>query len=218
MRRQNPPQTSLDQAHSIERYLSPFAIASSYAVCGALAFGFVALLFAVLVHDYIVDPTLLMIAIFALMGLVPVTLAYLAWRRRPDEPLSRFIERLANSRRIPLPITADRRAFKVLLMNGEALCLNLAFYYPESGQNAEVKGRLDMYIRAALEQECSKHDKLPSEKQIEDVVDVALELVADQFEIPVMYMEIRDMHKIRDAYSVTGDLTPSEFLGTGTIG
>jgi hypothetical protein len=218
MRRQNPPQASLDQARNIEKYLSPPSIAAAYALGAAIYFGFVALLFAVMVHDYIVDPTPITIAIFTIVGVAPVVLTYLVWKRRPDDPLSYAIERLADSRRVPLGLTADRRTFKVRLMNGETLCVNLSFYYPEKNQTAELIGKLDMYARAALEQECSKYDKVPAEQKIEDTVDVALELVANEFDIPVLYVEITDLHKIRDAYSVSGDLAPSEFLGTGTVG
>lgn len=218
MRRQNPPQASLDQAQYIERFLSPAAIASAYALCAAIFFGFISLLFAVLVHDYIVNPTPTTIALFAMVGLVPAILAFLVCGRRPNDPLSWSIMRLANSRRIPVSVAADPRSFKVSLMNGETICINFWFYYPAQNQTAELSGQLDVYVRAALERECSKHSMLPSEMAIQEAVDVALELIADQFDIPVLYSEIRDVHKLRDAYTVTGDLAPSEYLGTGTLG
>lgn len=218
MRRQNPPQASLDQAQSIERFLNTAAIASVYALCSAAFFGFTSLLFAVLVHDYILNPTPTTIAFFAMVGLAPAILAFFACRRRPDDPLSWSIMRLANSRRIPISVAADPRSFKVLLMNGETICINFSFYYPAKCQSAELSGRLDTYVRAALERECSKHSMLPSEMAIEEAIDSVLELIAHQFDIPVLYPETRDIHKVRDAYSVTGDLAPSEYLGTGTLG
>jgi hypothetical protein len=218
MRRQNPPQASLDQAQYIERFLSPAAIASTYALCAAMFFGFISLLFAVLVHDYLLNPAPTTIALFAMIGLAPTLLGFFACGRRPDDPLSWAIMRVANSRRIPVTLAADPRSFKVLLMNGETICVNFWFYYPAKYQTPELNGRLDMYVRAALERECSKHSMLPSEMAIDEALDVALELVADQFDIPVLYPEIRDVHKLRDAYTVTGDLAPSEYLGTGTLG
>ena len=78
MRRQNPPQASLDQAQSLERLLHPAAIAAAYSLWAALAFGFIALLFALLVHDYILNPTPLAIAAFTLIGLVPGAFGVLA--------------------------------------------------------------------------------------------------------------------------------------------
>jgi hypothetical protein len=218
MRRQNPPQASLDQAQSIERFLSQAAIASAYALCAAIFFGFISLLFAVLVHDYILNPTPSTIALFAMIGFAPAILTIFACKRRPDDPLSWSIMRLANSRRIPVSVAADPRSFKVPLMNGEIIRVNFSFYYPAKHQTAELSGQLDIYVRAALERECSKHSMLPSEMAIQEAVDVALELIADQFDIPVLYSEIRDVHKLRDAYTVTGDLAPSEYLGTGTQG
>jgi hypothetical protein len=218
MRRQNPPQAALDQAQHIEKFLNPAAIAVAYALLAAILFGFISLLFAVLVHDYLLNPTPTTISLFAVAGLVPAVFAFLAYRGRPDDPLSWSIMRLANSWRIPVSLVADRRTFKVLLMNGETICINFSFHYPAKNQTAELSGRLDTYVRTALEQECSKHSKLPSEMQIIDALEVPLELVAEQYDIPVLYPEIRDIHKVRDAYSVTGDLAPSEYLGTGTLG
>lgn len=218
MRRQNPPQASLDQAQHIEQFLSPAAIASGYALAAAIFFGFISLLFAVLVHDYILNPTPTTIAWFAMVGLVPAVLAFFGIRRRPDDPLSWSLMRLANSRRIPINVAADPRSFKVLLMNGETICVNFSFHYPAKHQTVELRERLDMYVRAALERESSKHSMLPSEMAIVEAVDDTLELIAHQFDILVLYAEIRDVHKVRDAYSVNGDLAPSEYLGTGTLG
>lgn len=220
MRRQNPPQASLDQALYLEKYLHPVAIAAIYALCAMLAFGFIALLFAVLVHDYLLNPTWLSISVFSLAGLVPLVLGFLANSHRPDDPLSLAIRGLAESRRCPISVTADPRAFKVLLMSGDSACINFSFYYPQKNHTPELGDRLIMYVRAALEQDCSMRSRLPNEQEIEDAIDCALELLSAQFDIPVLYAEIRDIHKIRDSYSYTtaDDLAPSEYLGTGTKG
>jgi hypothetical protein len=220
MRRQNPPQASLDQALYLEKYLHPAAIAAIYALCATVSFGFIALLYAVLVHDYILNPTSASITFFSMAGSVPLALAFLVYSRRPDDPLSRFIRRLAESRQCAISVIDDPRTFKVLLMNGDAVCINFSFYYPEKNHTPEVGERLIMYVHTALEQDCSMRDKLPNEREIEDAIDCALELLAAQFDIPVLYTEIRDIHKIRDSYSYTtaDDLAPSEYLGTGTRG
>ena len=220
MRRQNPPQASLDQALYLEKYLRPAALAAIYALCAMLCFGFIAVLFAVLVHDYILNPTWGSITFFSLAGSVPVVLGFLAYSRRPDDPLSRSIRGLAESRRCPISVAADPRTFKVLLMNGDSVCINFSFYYPENYHMPEVGERLIMYVHSALEQDCSMRERLPNEREIEDAIDCALELLAAQFDIPVLYPEIRDIHKIRDSYShvTADDMAPSEYLGTGTRG
>lgn len=218
MRRQNPPQASLDQAQSLEKLLHPAAVVAAYSFWTTLAFGFVALLFAVLIHDYLLNPTPLAIALFVLLGLVPGALAVMAWKRRPGDPFSRIIRYLAAGRRLPLSVFAHPCTFKFLLMNGETLCINSALCYPVKYDSAELKERLNICVRAALELECSNRTTLPTEREIEHAADLALEVIAAEFNIPVLYLEIRDVRKIRDAYSAADDLAPSEYLGTGTLG
>lgn len=219
MRRQNPPQASLDQAQSLEKFLRPAAVAAAYSLWAALAFGFVALLFAVLVHDYLLSPTLLVTAAFVLIGLVPGALGLFAWKHRPGDPFSRIIQYLLDWRRLPISVFAHPCTYKFLLMNGEVLCINSALCYPVRYDSAELKDRLNVCVRAALEQECSNRTTLPADHEIEHAADLALEMIASEFNIPVLYLEIRDTRKIRDAYSAADDLAPSEYLGsTGTLG
>jgi hypothetical protein len=219
MRRQNPPQASLDQAQSLEKFLHPAAVAAAYSLWAALAFGFVALLFAVSVHDYLVSPTPLTIALFVLIGLVPGTLAVLAWKHRPGDPFSRIVQYLLDWRRLPISVFAHPCTYKFLLMNGETLCVNSALFYPVKFDSKELKDSLNVCVRAALEKECSNRTTLPSDREIEHAADLALEMIAAEFSIPVLYLEIRDTRKIRDAYSAADDLAPSEYLGnTGTLG
>jgi len=220
MRRQNPPQASLDQALALEKYLNPFALSVVYALCAIAGFAVVALLFAVLVYSYILNATATVTILFSLVASVPAVLAILGFLRRPHDPLSRSIRSLAASRRRPISVKADRYSFKVLLMTGEPLCVNLAFRYPAKYHLPEVRERLNAFVRSALEHECCNRSGLPRDHEITSVVDRALDIVAAEFEIPVLYSELRDMHKIRDAYSNREDLTPSEYLGlgTGTLG
>jgi hypothetical protein len=220
MRRQNPPQASLDQALALEKYLSPFALGVVYALCAVVGFAVVALIFAVLVYSYILNATATATIFFSLVASVPAVFAVLAFVGRPYDPLSRSIRRLADSRRRPISVKADRSSFTVLLMTGEPLCVNLAFHFPAKYHLPEVRERLNAFVRSALERECCNRSDLPKDQEINAVVDRALDIVAAEFEIPVLYSEVRDMHKIRDAYSNREDLTPSEYLGlgTGTLG
>ena len=220
MRRQNPPQASLDQALALEKYLTPIALGVVYTLCAVAGFAVVALLFAVLVYADILSPTAATTVIFSLAALMPAVFAFFAFSRRPGDPLSRSIRSLAEARRQPISVKADRYSFKVLLMTGEPLCVNLAFHYPAKHHLPEVRERLNVYVRSTLERECCNRWDMPEDWEITNVVDRALDVVAAEFEIPVLYSELRDVHKIRDAYSNREDLTPSEYLGlgTGTLG
>lgn len=217
MRRQNPPQVSLDQAQSIEKYFNPATIATLYIFCATLYCGFISSLFAVLVHDYIINPTLTAIGSFSVIALAPTVWVFFACIRRPDDPLSRTIKKFSEARRNPIEVVADRCTFKVLLKSGETLCINFSFHYPGRYRSPELSDRLNTYIHAALEQDCSIRTQMPTESEIEAAADCALEVLAAQYDIPVLYLQIRDVHKIRDSYSSAGDLAPSEYLGTTAV-
>lgn len=220
MRRQNPPQASLDQALALEKYLNPVPLGVTYLLAAIMGFAVVALFFGILVYGYILNATATTTAIFSLAAITPAVLALLVFGRRPDDPLSRSIRKMVESRRRPIALEADRYSFKVLLMTGEPLCINLVLHYPARYHMPEVQERLNAFVRAALERECCGRSNVPEDRDLLDVVDSALESVAAGFEIPVLYSELRDVHKIRDAYSSASDLTPSEYLGvaTGTLG
>src|SRR5690348_14866719 len=130
MRRQNPPQSSLEQAQALERYLNPMALGVAYFLCATAWFAVIALLFSILVSGYLLSPTKTMTALFLVMALAPGALAFVEFGRRPNDLLSVCIRGFANSRRAPISVAADRCAFKVLLMTGESLCVNLSFHYP----------------------------------------------------------------------------------------
>lgn len=221
MRRQNPPQASLDQALTFERYLNSATLGIMYAICAIAGFVTITILFAILASGYLLSPTGSTTVVFALLALSPAALAIIEFRRRPDDLLSTFLRSLANSRRQPISVAADRCAFKVLLMTGETLCVNLAFYYPAKNHVQQVQERIFGHARIALERIASMQNDPPSDAEVLDAVDRALEAIASEFDIPVLYSEVRDLHKIRDAYSKRDDvLTPSEYLGmaTGTLG
>ena len=219
MRRQNPPQSFLDKASDFERYLSASAVGAAYAFCAAVSFGLLALVFAMLVNSGVIYPSVPMLALFVMIASAPAVMAIVAFRRRPSDPFSDYIRNLAESWQQPLKVAEDRSSFKVLLMSGEALCVNLSFCYPAEYQTVEVKVRLNVFVRAALERDCSARSRVPSEGEIEAAIDDALEFVAAEADIPILYAEVRDIHKVRDMYStVHDDLAPSEFLGTGWDG
>jgi hypothetical protein len=218
MRRQNPPQASLDKAQNVERYFSPTVIASAYAACSVLYFVFIALLFAALVHDFILNPSLLAITIFALLAVVPAALIFLIYFRRPNDPFSKYIKRVANVLRTPVRVSPDQCVFKVLLMDGAVSCVHLTFYYPSSDQTPEVKEKLYTYVHACLDKDSSMRATAPSKKEIETAANAALELLAEEQDIPVLYVEVEDTYKLQDAYTPSIETVPTQYLGDGTLG
>lgn len=216
MRRQNPPKAFLDKASEIEKYLNPLAVGAAYALCAAVSFGLLAVLFAALVDGGVLYPNWMTLTVFVIVAATPGVLAILAFRRRPSDPFSDYIRSLAESWQQPIKLTEDRCTFKVLMTTGEVLCVNLSFYYPAEDQTMDAKVRLNVFVRAALERDCSLRTRVPSEREIEAAIDDALEFVAAEANLPILYSEVRDVHKVRDGYSkVHDDLAPSEFLGTG---
>lgn len=216
MRRQNPPQSFLDKASDYEKYLSATAVGSAYALCAAISFGLLALLFAALVNDGVVNTSILTLGLFLLIAACPAALAITAFRRRPSDPFSDYIRKVAENWQQPLNVSEDRTSFKVLMASGEELCVNLSFHYPAEDQTVDTKVRLNVFVRAALERDCTTRSRVPTEREIETAIDDALEFVAAEADIPILYVEVRDVHKVRDVYSVVhDDLAPSEFLGTG---
>lgn len=219
MRRQNPPQAFLDKASDYEKYLSATAVGSAYALCAAVSFGLLALLFAALINDGVLYPSVLTLGLFVVIAASPVALAIYAFRRRPSDPFSDYIRKVAEAWQQPIKVSEDRSSFKVLMASGEELCVNLSFHYPTDCQAVDTKVRLNAFVRAALERDCSARTRVPSEREIESAIDDALEFVAAEADIPILYAEVRDVHKVRDVYSIVhDDLAPSEFLGTGWDG
>ncbi|MFZ0661677.1 MAG: hypothetical protein WAM66_03215 [Acidobacteriaceae bacterium] len=205
MRRQNPPQESLDQALALERYLNPAPLGEIYTVCATAGFVVITLLFAVLASGYFLSPTKSTTTLFVLLALSPGVLALVEFISSPNDLLSFLIRRLANSRRRPIRLTADSCTFKVPLKTGETMSVNLSFHYPAKKYVAGVEEFLLDRVRCSLDHDSSMRTRLPSEKEVRDTVDDALDTVASEFNIPVLYSEVRDLHRIRDAYS-TGTL------------
>jgi hypothetical protein len=221
MRRQNPPQATLDQAQALEGWLKPAPLGVAYVVCATAGFVVITLLFAILSSGNILRLRVSTSTFLALLAVGPCALALVEFWRKPDDLLSAVIRGLADSRRRPLNVTAEHCAFKVLLMNGEPLCADLAFHYPAKYHTPQVREYIVCHVRLALEREASLRNDPPSTREVLDSVDGALDRVASEFNIPVLYSQVLDLHKIRDAYSKPEDLpTLPQYreLATGTLG
>lgn len=220
MRSQNPPKEFLDKAQEIEQYLGANLIGSVYGIASLFYCVTVWVLFAFLVDESFLKPTFPAVATFSLVAFVPPILALLAYLIRPKDPLSSYVLRHANVWRRPLPVSPEQCIFNEMLLNGDNICIQLSFYYPPADQTDDVKERLYSYVNAALAKHCSMTKDLPTNEQINDVVDPALEVLAVEHNILVLYSEIRDVRKLPNSFNSDWETQTSVdyWGGTGTCG
>jgi hypothetical protein len=210
MRSQNPPQAYLDRAQAAEKYLSPAMIASIYSIAATTWAALIGLGFAGLV--YLSDTNATSAAIAAAYSVA-------AWFRRPDDLISAYLTRYTNMWRIPIKLTHDQRLFKVMLMTGEVLGISISFYYPAKDDTKELKDELYTLTHAAISAVGSMRNSVMSEREIEETLDPALEKVAIEFGLPVLYAEVHEVGKYQEAYTIgQDDLLPVPPLSTGTHG
>ncbi|MGC2163522.1 MAG: hypothetical protein WA634_16555 [Silvibacterium sp.] len=211
MRRQNPPQSCIDYAQELDKYLSPLPLAAIYCLSGFAYCILISLIFAGLVYVSVLNPTPVVITIFAAVGFIPTTLLFFAWFLRPNDPISSHLTSLANMWRTPISAPADPCTFKIWLRSGESLCIQLTFYYPSSYQASFVKERLYTHVQATLANNFSARVIAPTPQEIERAIDPQLEVLASKCNIPVLYMEIQDVYT-----DSQDNAAPMEYLRTGT--
>jgi hypothetical protein len=215
MRRQNPPQDHINKAQELEKFLDPITIAAMYAIFGILFALFASVVYAVLIHSFILEPTRSISTIFVVVGGIPLVFAFVAYFSTPRDPVSSYIKKLASAWRRPFDVSPDEFVFQELLMDGEALCFKLAIYYPSENHTADVKERLYNYLNGALAKDCSTRVSIPNELDIEEAIDPQLEIIASEWGIPVLYSQIREVCKLRGVYS--NNLSPgADVWRTGT--
>ena len=211
MRRQNPPQAYLDKASEIEKYSNPLTTAAIYATVGILYAVFISLIFGILLYKSVLNPTAPIVTIFAAIALIPAIFAFLTWFLRPDDPLTSHVRELAEVWRRPLNVTSEQCTFKVQRTDGGTLCVDLSFYYPVSQRTAAIKERLYTYVHSALTCNCTMRVEVPTAEEIERLLDRPLEMLATEFKIPVLYLEVRNVYS-----SHIQDFSDVSTLGTGT--
>jgi hypothetical protein len=197
MRRQNPPQSYLDKAQNIEKYLRPLTIAAIYGVSGLAYCVLVALIFVGLVYASVVNPTPIVITIFAAVALIPTILLLLAWFLRPDDPVSSHFSRVVDMWRNPIALQPEASTFTIVLADGESVGMKLAFYYPSESHTPSVKSRLYTCVHAALANDFSGHTAAPTRQEIEQAIDPGLETLALEYSIPIFYAEVQDISSDR---------------------
>lgn len=217
MRRQNPPQTHLESALQIEKFLRPTTIIAAYSILAAISLAIIALFFVLFLHDSILAPNGSTFAGFIILGAVPILLALFLCIFRPRDPISRWIRGIAKEWRTPLELSVQECTFKKLLGDGDGLCIKMSLYYPVKNHTPEMDERIYTYVNSALARDCLRRITTPTFEQVEEAVDPALEIVALECDVPVLYPVVRDIHKIEADYNFhEGDLASAEFWRTGT--
>lgn len=196
LRRQNPPQAHITRAEHIERYLHPAIIGSIYAGLGIFYALLVSAIFGVLLHGAVLKNSPATMGVFAFIVVVPAMLAIGGFFVRPNDPLSRSFLRVAQTWRRPLDLHAEDCTFSEGLMNGESVRVKALFYYPVEGRSPEVIERVHSYVKSALMRNCSLRSSAPTQEEVADAINGALEIVAHECGIPILYCEIQSVSQV----------------------
>jgi hypothetical protein len=217
MRRQNPPQAHIDSAVDVENFLRPARIFGAYAVLSALYVALVASGYAVFAREALVNTSPETTALFLVAAIVPLFLAVVFCIIRPLDPISMWLNSIARQWRTPVALKSEDHTFKELLGDGDGLCIKLTLYYPVKDHSQEVKDQLYLYVNGALARECSMRIVIPTIEQIEEALEPALEMVASERNLLVLYPVVREVYKIQSDYNFhEGELESAEFWRTGT--
>ncbi|MGB7189207.1 MAG: hypothetical protein WBD10_03670 [Acidobacteriaceae bacterium] len=217
MRKQNPPQAYLENAEYLERYLRLPVILPVYAIAGLLCIGIVTLTFTLLIHNGILSSTPPVISAFVTLLCLPVVVAVAFCFLRPRDPMSAWLMSGVRTWRQPLELHREDYTLKELLGNGEGLSVKLAVYSPARNQTKDLKERLYLYMQAALARDCSMRIAAPDKGQIDAAIEPALEIVASESGVPVLYSEVLEVEMIQADFNFQqGDLESAEYWRTGT--
>jgi hypothetical protein len=217
MRRLNPPQDCLRKAREIERYLRPAALAAIYALLGLGYLVLISLAFVALLYAGILNPTPIIATSAAVIAFVPSIFAFLAHFLRPHDPLSCYISKHVNRWRQPIAVPAEQHTFKARLRNGDDVSVALSFYYPEQCKTIEVRERLVSSVKRSLGRYLLSRATLPTYREIENALDRAVESVADECNIPVLYLEVIGIDRVLSAHSPFQQDSIAAYLGMKTM-
>lgn len=193
MRRQNPPEIQLNRASEIERYQKPLILVGIYVSIAVLYCLLIVILFIILTYTQAFSVSTAVITVFTMVAVVPATLIAFAWFLRPRDPVSMLLAGAAADLRSPITLPADSCVFKTRLMGGEALCVNLAFYYPAESHSGALQERLYSSVRTALAQNFSTRRTPPDAEEIERAIDHPMESLAAEYGIAIFYAEVREV-------------------------
>lgn len=191
MRHQNPPQAQLNRANEIERYTKPLMLIGIYATAAILYFALIAVLFLVLAYSRILEVSPTAVTVFTMVAVVPASMIAFAPFLRPRDPVSRLVSSAVDDLRKPIELSADSRTFRTQLMDGDTLCVNLAFHYPVSDHTEAVRERLHSYVRSTLTLDFATRRTPPNAEEIKRILDHPMESLAAERGIEILYAEVR---------------------------
>ncbi len=217
MRRQNPPQAHLDNATRIESYLRPTTIVPAYAILAAISLAVIALFFVLFINESILAANTGTITTFLIIGSIPVLLAAIFCVSRPHDPISLWLRGMARQWRTPIDLAPQECTFKELLGDGDGLSVEIELYYPRKNHVPQTDEQVYKFVKSSLSRECSLRITVPNFKQVEEAIDSALDILASENDLLVIYAVVRDIHKIQsDNNFQQGELESAEFWRTGT--
>lgn len=217
MKRVNPPQAYLRKSREIEKYLRPTVLAAIYALLGIAYFVLISLIFVALVYDSDLTPTPIMMTVVSVIAFVPSVLAVLAYFLRPDDPLSRYISKHVDRWRQPMAVADEQCTLKARLRTGEDVFVALSFYYPEHCKTLQVKERLRNSVSASLSRDFLSRSTLPTYREIEHALDATVELIAEDCTIPVLYLEVTSIDRMRNPNYACQQDPIGAFVGMKTM-
>ena len=211
MRRQNPPQAHLDKAQGIEKYLRPLSLAAIYGISGSAYCLLILLIYAGLLYASVLNPTPVITTLFVVAAIVPAIVLFLVWFLRPNDPISAHYSKRANMWRTPITLVPEPCTFTIMLYDGELIGMKLVFYYPSKDHMMAIKDRLYTSVHTAIANDFSGHTIAPTAREIERLIEPALETLALEYSILVLYGEVLEI--VSDRSEVMASL---QYLKTGT--
>lgn len=219
MKAQNPPQAHLDKAHRIEKYLSPGTTGLIYAIISVSWAVLLSVVAAGLIHLSAVPAAPVTITIFAVLAVIPTAVSIPTWFLRPHDPVSSYIMRLAEMWRTPISLIAELCTFRTVLLSGDILSVQVVFHMPASPKAAELREQIYTFAQAALSTLCSMRHSAPGKADFEAAIEPAIEIVASEHKVPVLYSNVLGVYTISDLCSYGDEaLLAAGSLATGTHG
>lgn len=194
LRSQNPPQANIEKAKQIERYLQRRFIGTVYASLGIVYALLVSAIFWGLIHASLLKGGRVIVSVVVAIALVPAAMVFLGYFVSPNDPISNWLLKIAGKWRQPLDTTSELYTFRELMLGGETTCIKISFYLPVENHTDVVKERLYNYVHGVLGRECGARTEPPSLREVQNLIDAPMEILASEFDVPVLFSEVHEVY------------------------